>query len=453
MRIGVIGTGYVGLVTAACFAELGHEVVTVDIDHAKVQRLREGHIPIYEPGLPELVARGVEKGRLRFTTSHTEAAAEVDLVFIAVGSPTTITGEADLSQVVDSIEQVAPVVAPGTVIVLKSTVPVGTNVDMEAMMQRLRPGGDVELASNPEFLRQGSAVEDFMHPDRIVIGTRSERAAEVVRDAYAPLLGNDDLPVLATDVETAELIKYTSNAFLAVKLSFINEIADLCEQAGASIADVARGVGLDPRIGDRFLRAGPGFGGSCLPKDTQALLHTSRVFGTPSRIVAAAVDVNRERRQSMVAKIAAAIDGDITEATVAMLGITFKAETDDLRESPAVDIARGLVGLGATVRIYDPQGMERARQILPRADYATSPYEAMDGADVAVIATEWQEFSTLNLVRVRTLLRQPVLIDLRNLYRSEDVAAAGVEYISIGRPRVFPKALQDAARSARTGTA
>jgi UDPglucose 6-dehydrogenase len=324
---------------------------------------------------------------------------------------------------------------------------------MADMMERLRPGVDIELASNPEFLRQGSAVDDFMHPDRIVIGTRSDRAAEVVREAYAPLLVDDAPPVLATDVETAELIKYTSNAFLAVKLSFINEIADLCEQAGASIADVARGVGLDPRIGGRFLQAGPGFGGSCLPKDTQALLHTSRVFGTPSRLVAAAVDVNRERKQSMVAKIAAAVEGDITEATVAMLGITYKAETDDLRESPAVDIARGLIGLGATVRIYDPQGMERARQILPRAEYATSASDAMDGADAAVIATEWPEFSTLDLDEVRTLLRQPVLIDLRNLYRADDVAAAGVEYISIGRPRVFPKALQDAARSPRTGTA
>ena len=453
MRIGVIGTGYVGLVTAACFAELGHDVVAVDIDQSKVERLREGHIPIYEPGLPELVTRGRETGKLEFTTSHAEAAAAAALIFIAVGSPTTGMGEADLSQVVDSIEQIAPVVADRTVVVIKSTVPVGTNADMAAMMDRLQPDLDVEIAANPEFLRQGSAVEDFMRPDRIVIGARSDAAARVVRDAYAPLIASEDPPVLLTDVETAELIKYTSNAFLAVKLSFINEIADLCEQAGASIADVARGVGLDPRIGSRFLQAGPGFGGSCLPKDTQALLHTSRMFGTPSRIVAAAVDVNRERKHSMVTKIADAVDGDITDATIAILGITFKADTDDLRESPAVDLVRGLVGLGASVRVYDPQGMDRAREILPNVEYESTAYAAMDGADVAVIATEWPEFSTLDLEKVRTLLEQPILIDLRNLYRSEDVTAAGIEYISVGRPREFPKALQDAGKPPGSGTA
>jgi UDPglucose 6-dehydrogenase len=453
MRIGVIGTGYVGLVTAACFAELGHDVVAVDIDRAKVESLRMGHIPIYEPGLPELVTRGRETGKLEFTTSHAEAAAEADLIFVAVGSPTTGMGEADLSQVVDSIEQIAPVVADRTVVVIKSTVPVGTNADMAAMMDRLQPDLEVEIAANPEFLRQGSAVEDFMRPDRIVIGARSDAAARLVRDAYAPLIATEAPPVLLTDVETAELIKYTSNAFLAVKLSFINEIADLCEQAGASIADVAAGVGLDPRIGARFLQAGPGFGGSCLPKDTQALLHTSRMFGTPSRIVAAAVDVNRERKHSMVTKIADAVDGDITDATIAILGITFKADTDDLRESPAVDLVRGLVGLGASVRVYDPQGMDRAREILPNVEYEPTAYAAMDGADVAVIATEWPEFSTLDLEKVRTLLGQPTLIDLRNLYGAEDVTAAGIEYISIGRPREFPKALQDAGKPPGSGTA
>jgi UDPglucose 6-dehydrogenase len=438
MRIGVIGTGYVGLVTAACFAELGHDVVAVDIDRDKVESLRRGNIPIYEPGLPELVTRGTETGKLSFTASHAQAAAAADLVFIAVGSPTTVMGEADLSQVVDSIEQLAPLVSDTTVVVIKSTVPVGTNADMTTMMERLRPDLDVEVAANPEFLRQGSAVADFMQPDRIVIGARSDDAARLVRDAYAPLIAKEATPVLLTDVETAELIKYTSNAFLAVKLSFINEIADLCEQAGAHIADVARGVGLDPRIGGRFLRAGPGFGGSCLPKDTQALLHTSRMFGTPSRIVAAAVDVNRERKHAMVARIVAAVDGEITDATIAVLGITFKAETDDLRESPAVDLVRGLIGLGASVRVYDPQGMDRAREILPNVEYEPTAYTAMDGANVAVIATEWPEFSALDLEKVQTLLKQPVLIDLRNLYRSQDVTAAGLAYISIGRPRESP---------------
>ena len=447
MRIGVIGTGYVGLVTAACFAELGHDVVAVDIDRNKVESLNKGNIPIYEPGLTELVTRGTETGMLAFTADHAEAIAEADLIFIAVGSPTTVVGEADLSQVADSIEQIAPLVSNESIVVIKSTVPVGTNADMTAMMRRLRPDLDVEVASNPEFLRQGSAVTDFMHPDRIVIGAHTDAAAHLVREAYAPLLAIEEPPVLLTDVETAELIKYTSNAFLAVKLSFINEIADLCEQVGASIADVARGVGLDPRIGDRFLRAGPGFGGSCLPKDTQALLHTSRMFGTPSRIVAAAVDVNRERKLAMVARIVAAVDGDITEATIAVLGITFKAETDDLRESPAVDLVRGLIGLGASVRVYDPQGMDRARELLPNVEYEPTAYAAMDGANVAVIATEWPEFSTLDLEKVRALLEQPVLIDLRNLYRSEDVIAAGIEYISIGRPRVMPKASQKAAES------
>ena len=451
MRIAVIGTGYVGLVTAACLAELGHHVVAVDIDATKVANLREGRVPIYEPGLTELVSGGIATGTLEFTTSHAEAAAPpTDLIFIAVGSPTTVTGEADLSQVADAIEQIAPVVASRTVVVIKSTVPTGTTTDMATLMDRLRPDLDIEIAANPEFLRQGSAVADFMHPDRIVIGARSEAAAGVVRDAYAPLLAAEAPPVLLTNVETAELIKYTSNAFLAVKLSFINEIADLCEQAGASITDVTRGVGLDPRIGDRYLQAGPGFGGSCLPKDTQALLHTSRVFGTPSRLVAAAVDVNRERRHSMVAKISAAVGGALTDATVAILGITFKADTDDLRESPAVDLVRDLVGLGASVRIYDPQGMDRARAILPSVDYEGTAYAAMDGADIAVIATEWPEFSTLDLVKVRSLLKQPVLIDFRNLYRSDDVTAAGLEYISIGRPRGIP---QTTPEDARSGTA
>lgn len=437
MRITMIGTGYVGLVTGACLAELGHTVVCLDIDQEKIDWLSSGRVPIFEPGLEELVGRNTVAGRLWFSAEYSESVSEAEAVFIAVGTPSSDTGKADLGQVDDAVETLAKHLTDGTTVVMKSTVPTGTTGAVAARLGDLRPDLDFSVASNPEFLRQGAAVEDFMNPDRIVVGSTDERGAQTLRTVYQPILQTGS-PALFTSIETAELIKYASNAFLAIKLSFVNEMADLCEQTGASIGDVAAGMGLDTRIGNRFLAAGPGFGGSCFPKDIQALLHTSQVHGAPSRVVAAAVDINRERKPRMISKIVAALGGDVAGKTIAALGLTFKANTDDLRESPAIDIVQGLVGQGAVVRVYDPQGMERAKSLLPAVEFARSAAEAIEGADAVVILTEWSEFATLDLAEIRDAMKEPVLIDLRNLYEPDEVAAAGIVYHSVGRAPTTP---------------
>lgn len=437
MNITMIGTGYVGLTTGACLAELGHHVTCIDIDAAKIDRLRAGEIPIFEPGLEELAVRNSAAGRLRFTADYADAVPGSDAVFLAVGTPSSATGKADLSQVMSAADSLAKLLDEDTTVVVKSTVPVGTTSEVAVRIADARPGLRFEMAANPEFLRQGAAVDDFMHPDRIVVGTSTEEAEHTLRRIYQPLL-SAGAPGIFTNVETAELIKYASNAFLATKLSFINEIADLCELAGARVEDVAEGMGLDVRIGPRFLNAGPGYGGSCLPKDTQALLHTSQVYGAPSRIVAAAVDVNAARRRRMADKIAAASGGTLAGSRVAVLGLTFKANTDDLRESPAIEIVRSLIGLGARVRAYDPEGMENASRVLAGIEFASDGYDAMDGADVLVILTEWAEFATLDLGRVKETMAKPVVVDTRNLYDPRDMTAAGLEYHSIGRPAAIP---------------
>jgi UDPglucose 6-dehydrogenase len=436
LNIAVIGTGYVGLTAAAAFAHLGHAVTGVDIDEERIAGLNGGIVPIFEPGLAELIDEGTAAGRLAFTTDHAAAVADADAVFVTVGSPTTPSGKADLSFVDAALEQIAPSLLEGTTVVIKSTVPVGTTERTRQILDELRPDLDLDVAANPEFLRQGRAVHDFLHPDRLVVGADGERAQATMRRLYDPLLeGEAAVDALFTDTATAELIKYGSNAFLAVKLSFINEMADLAEETGADIDDVARGIGLDPRIGPAFLQAGPGFGGSCLPKDTEALLFTGRSHGVSSRVVAAAIDVNEERKGQMISRIADAVGRPLADATIGVLGITFKAGTDDLRESPAVDIVRGLIGHGATVRVTDPEGMDAARAVLPTASYFDDPYGAIEGADAVVIATEWPEFAKLDLGRIADLAAQPVVVDLRNLLDPAEAAAAGLRYSSIGRPR------------------
>ncbi|MEA2024442.1 MAG: UDP-glucose/GDP-mannose dehydrogenase family protein [Actinomycetota bacterium] len=434
--IAVIGTGYVGLAAAAGLSYLGHNVTGVDVDEAQVAVLRDGGCPIYEPGLVEMLDSGRAAKLLRFTTNHRYAVEEADAVFICVGSPTDAAGQADLSYVYEAIRQIAPTLSDGAAVVIKSTVPVGTTANVRTLLQELRPNLSIGIAANPEFLRQGRAIHDFLHPDRIVVGTDEARVKALIRGIYQPLLDADSSVVLLdTDIETAELVKYASNAFLAVKLSFINEIADLCEQTGANIEDVAAGVGMDPRIGPAFLKAGPGFGGSCLPKDTQALLHTSRVHGAPSRLVAAAVDVNVERRRAMLYRVERAIGHSLTGATVAVLGITFKAGTDDLRDSPSVDIVRDLVGHGAAVRVTDPEGMERAAAILHGVEFFDDPYDAVSDADAVVVGTEWPEFAELDLGRIADTVESRVLVDLRNLIDPGAARDAGFEYHSIGRSR------------------
>jgi UDPglucose 6-dehydrogenase len=438
VRITVIGTGYVGLVSGACLADLGHDVTCLDIDIEKIMKLRGGGMPIFEPGLPDMVERTRESGRLEFSSDYAEAIPGSEAVFVAVGTPALADGTADLSQIDLAIANVAAVADPGTTVVIKSTVPVGTTRRAEGLLLEARPQADLHIASNPEFLRQGSAVEDFMNPDRIVVGTDSEEAEAILRAVYQPQL-SQGVPDVFTNVESAELVKYAANAFLATKLSFINEIADLCEMTGATVEDVTRGMSLDDRISDRYLATGPGFGGSCLPKDTQALLHTSRMYGMQSRIVSAAFEVNRKRADRMRAKIETAVEVPLDQARIAVLGLTFKANTDDLRESPSLEIVKRLLDAGADISAYDPQGMDRARSLLPATvDLATNPVEAMQGADAVVIATEWGEFATLDLEEVAATLNGSVLIDLRNLYDPEQVVAAGLHYVSLGRPVVGP---------------
>lgn len=434
MRIAMIGGGYVGLVSAACFADLGTEVAVVEVDPARLSLLREGKMPIYEPGLDRLVAEGVAAGRLSFGDDLAAAVEGAEAVFIAVGTPTRRgDGHADVSYVLAAAEQVARALKDYAVIVTKSTVPVGTGRRIAELMRRVRPEIEVDVASNPEFLREGSAIGDFMRPDRVVIGTRGERAREVLGRVYRPL-SLIEAPILFTEIETAELIKYAANSFLAMKVTFINEMADLCEKVGADVHDVARGIGMDGRIGRKFLHAGPGFGGSCFPKDTLALMRISQDWGAPSRLVETTVAVNEARKAGMAARIVAASGGSIQGKTVAVLGLTFKPETDDMRDAPSVPIVARLTEEGAAIRAFDPVGMEHARPLLPESvAYCQDAYDALAGADVAVVVTEWNEFRALSPARVRETMRGRVVVDLRNVFDPAAMTAAGLSYQGVGR--------------------
>jgi UDPglucose 6-dehydrogenase len=434
MRIAIIGTGYVGLVSGACFSEFGVEVICVDQDRGKIARLQQGRMPIYEPGLDSLVAKNAAAGRLSFTTELPAAVAGADAVFIAVGTPSRRgDGHADLSYVRAAAAEIGRALTGYAVVVTKSTVPVGTGREVAEILRRMRPPGGFDVVSNPEFLREGSAIEDFMRPDRVVIGADSEPARVVMRALYRPLYLLET-PMLFTDIETAELIKYAANAFLATKITFINEIADLCERVGADVQDVANGIGLDGRIGRKFLHAGPGFGGSCFPKDCRALVRTAREAEAPLAIVETVVQVNDARKERMADKIIAACEGNVAGKTLAVLGLTFKPNTDDMRDSPSLAILPRLAAAGATIRAYDPEGMDEAKRMLPELVYCADAYETMAGADALVLLTEWNAFRALDLARVRALLAIPLVIDLRNIYQPHEMVAAGLSYVSIGRP-------------------
>jgi len=434
LRIAMIGGGYVGLVSAACFADLGTEVCVVEVDQARLGMLREGRMPIYEPGLDRLVAAGVAAGRLSFGDDLAAAVDGAEAVFIAVGTPTRRgDGHADVSYVLAAAEQVARALKDYAVIVTKSTVPVGTGRRITEVMRRLRPELDVDVASNPEFLREGSAIGDFMRPDRVVIGTESERAREVLGRLYRPL-SLIEAPILFTKVETAELIKYAANSFLAMKVTFINEMADLCEKVGADVHDVARGIGMDGRIGRKFLHPGPGFGGSCFPKDTLALMRISQDWGAPSRLVETTVAVNEARKAGMAARIVAACGGSVHGKTVAVLGLTFKPETDDMRDAPSVPIICRLAEEGALVRAFDPVAMDQAKALLPDSvAYCEDAYEAVQGADALVVVTEWNEFRSLSPARVCEAMRGRVVVDLRNVFDPAAMSQAGLAYQGVGR--------------------
>jgi UDPglucose 6-dehydrogenase len=433
MRIVMIGTGYVGLVSGACFSDFGHHVTCVDKDAGKVDALRAGKMPIFEPGLDELVMRNAEAGRLEFTLDLAQALPEADAVFIAVGTPSRRgDGHADLSYVHAAAKEMAEYLRPGAVVVTKSTVPVGTGDDVERIIREAQPELRFSVASNPEFLREGAAIEDFKRPDRVVIGVDDEHAEDVLREVYRPLLRNET-PLLVMARRAAELTKYAANAFLATKISFINEVADLCERVGADVQDVARGIGLDSRIGARFLQPGPGYGGSCFPKDTLALLKTGQDYEAPLRIVEAVVLSNDQRKRSMGRKVVQALGGDAHGKSVAVLGLTFKANTDDMRDSPSLAIIQALQDAGATVRAYDPEGMEQARPLLENVAYCADPYEAMQGAAAAVIVTEWDAFRALDFGRAGEALADNLLVDLRNLYDRDDVERHGFRYVAVGR--------------------
>mgnify|MGYP006270056403 FL=1 len=433
MRVAMIGTGYVGLVSGACFAEFGHHVTCIDTDHEKIALLNAGHVPIYEPGLDAIIARNVAEGRLDFATDLREAVGEADVVFIAVGTPSRRgDGHADLSFVFAAAEAVAGAMDGFTVVVTKSTVPVGTGDEVEAVIAKARPGADFAVVSNPEFLREGAAIEDFKRPDRVVVGVEEERAREAMRELYRPLFLNET-PIVFTQRRTSELIKYAANAFLAMKITFINEVADLCEAVGADVQQVARGIGLDNRIGAKFLHAGPGYGGSCFPKDTVALVRTAQEAGAPIRLVEATVSVNDARKARMAEKIIAAGGGDLSGKTVAVLGLTFKPNTDDMREAPSLSIVPALQEAGARVRAYDPAGLEEARGLLRGVEFVTGPYQCAEGADVMAIITEWNEFRALDLARIKAAMNAPTIVDLRNIYDPADMAARGFTYVSVGR--------------------
>ncbi|WP_338719519.1 UDP-glucose/GDP-mannose dehydrogenase family protein [Devosia sp. XK-2] len=434
MKIAMVGSGYVGLVTGVCLADFGHDVVCIDKDAGKISALEQGMVPIYEPGLSELLNANVTAGRLGFTTDLTTAVAEADVVFIAVGTPSRRgDGHADLSYVYAVAREVAEAVSGFTVVVTKSTVPVGTGDEVARIIETVSPEADVAVVSNPEFLREGAAIDDFKRPDRIVVGIDDERAREVMTEVYRPLYLNQ-APLLFTDRRTSELIKYAANAFLAMKITFINEVADLCEAAGANVQEVARGIGLDNRIGAKFLHAGPGYGGSCFPKDTTALVKIGQDFGSPMRLVETTVSINDQRKRAMSRKIIAACGGDVRGKTIGVLGLTFKPNTDDMREAPSLDIIRGLQDRGATVVAFDPQGMKAARDLVENVAFAENAYGAAEGADAVVLVTEWNEFRSLDLERLKTTMKAPVFVDLRNVYRPHEMRRHGFAYVSIGRP-------------------
>ena len=436
MRIAIVGAGYVGLVSSACLAELGHTVTCVDKDDAKIAALKRGETPIFEPGLTELIGRNVAAGRLGFRNDIAEAVNDADAVFLAVGTPSRpADGLADLSQVYGAAREIARAINGFTLVVTKSTVPVGTGDEISRIIADVRPDAQVAVVSNPEFLREGAAIEDFMKPDRIVVGTNDPRARAIMEEIYAPLTANG-APLLFTERRGAEVIKYAANAFLATKITFINEIADLCEQAGADVQEVAHGIGLDHRIGPKFLQPGPGYGGSCFPKDLLALLKAGLDFGVPIRSIETIISINDQRKRAMARKIIAACGGSIRGRQVAVLGLTFKADTDDMRESPAIPIVTALLDAGAKVRAYDPEGMDHARKMLAEVEFAEDPYACAKGASALVILTEWRQFKTLDLPRLREVLAKPLIIDLRNIFRPADMADHGFTYVSIGRPAV-----------------
>ena len=433
MQIAVIGAGYVGLVSAACFAEFGHKVVCIDQDAGKIARLKNAEIPIFEPGLDELVAKNMQNGTLRFDNALAPAVAGADAVFIAVGTPTRRgDGHADLTYVYAAAKEIAASLTHYTVIVTKSTVPVGTGREIAKIVRETNPEAEFGVCSNPEFLREGSAINDFMRPDRVVIGCDSDRSAEVMKALYRPLF-LIETPMVVTTLESSEMIKYAANAFLATKITFINEIADLCDKTGANVQTVAKGMGLDGRIGRKFLHAGPGYGGSCFPKDTLALMQTARSRGVPMRIVEAVIDINNKRKEQMTARVIAACAGSVAGKTIGILGLTFKPNTDDMRDSVSLDVIPALQKAGATIRAYDPEGMKEAKVMLKDVTWCSNAYDAMQGAHAAVILTEWNEFRALDFKEMKAALKEPVLVDLRNIYRPDEMAAVGFRYSSIGR--------------------
>ncbi len=437
MKVTMVGTGYVGLVSGACFSEFGHEVICIDKESSKIEQLSQGKIPIYEPGLDELVERNVQYNRLSFSTDLKSAVHGSDAVFIAVGTPTRRgDGHADLQYVFAAAEEVASALNGYTVVVTKSTVPVGTGREVKRIIQAARPDADFDIASNPEFLREGSAIEDFLRPNRVVCGVETDRAKAIMRELYRPLFLSET-PVMFTTLETSELIKYAANAFLATKITFINEMADLCEKVGADVQQVARGIGLDQRIGGKFLHAGPGFGGSCFPKDTLALLRIAETAQSDVSIVRSVVEANDRRKRQMHERIIAACGGSVKGKTIGILGLTFKPNTDDMRDSPSLDIVKGLTAAGATVKAYDPEGMEEAAKLMSGVTFCPDAYKALEGADAFAIVTEWNAFRALDLRKAGNLLKSKIMIDLRNIYDPKEVAAAGFAYHSIGRPQTL----------------
>jgi UDPglucose 6-dehydrogenase len=434
MHVAMIGTGYVGLVSGACFADFGHHVTCVDKDADKIASLARGEVPIFEPGLADMVKTNLHQGRLVFSTELPAAVRKADAVFIAVGTPSRRgDGHADLSFVHAAAREIAAALDGFTLVITKSTVPVGTGDEVERIIGEVRPDADVAVVANPEFLREGAAIRDFKHPDRIVVGTSEARARERMAELYRPLYLNAP-PLLYTDRRTAELIKYAANAFLAMKITFINEIADLCEAVGADVQEVARGVGLDNRIGTKFLHAGPGFGGSCMPKDNLALIKTGQDHAAPLRLVETVAAVNDQRKRAMARKVAAALGGQLRDKCIAVLGLTFKPNTDDMREAPSIALVTALHDLGARVRAYDPAGMEQARALLGDVTYCADAYACAEGADALVIVTEWEQFRALDLARLKQIMTRPVVIDLRNVYRPDEMARHGFTYVGVGRP-------------------
>ncbi len=435
MRIVVVGSGYVGLVSGACFADFGHDIICVDTDRSKIARLEAGEMPIYEPGLEQLVENNRRAGRLAFSTDLKASVAGAEVVFLAVGTPSRRgDGHADLSFVYQAAREVAEAAQGFLVVATKSTVPVGTGDEVERIIAKARPELHLGVASNPEFLREGSAIEDFKRPDRIVIGCDDPRSRDVMTEVYRPLYLNQS-PIIFTGRRTSELIKYAANAFLATKITFINEMADLCEEVGANVQEVARGIGLDNRIGSKFLHAGPGYGGSCFPKDTLALVKTAQDYGKPLRIVETVAAVNDQRKRAMARKVIQACGGSVRDKTIAVLGLTFKPNTDDMRDAPSLAVITALQDAGAKVRGYDPEGMAPARLMLPETvELFDSAYACIEGVDAMVIVTEWNEFRALDMRRVKAALKAPVVVDLRNIYRPEDMARLGFVYSSVGRP-------------------